>query len=133
MKDYQKLAEKTSATNNNENCYKIYDNLINNSPQNIRLLHASMGMATEAAEFIDILKKHIFYGKELDAEHLEEEIGDLLWYIAEALNALGLDLDQVMENNIRKLRIRYKKKFTVDEAMNRCAEEEIKNREVGNV
>ena len=133
MKDYQKLAEKTSATNNNENCCKIYDNLINNSPQNIRLLHASMGMATEAAEFIDILKKHIFYGKELDAEHLEEEIGDLLWYIAEALNALGLDLDQVMENNIRKLRIRYKKKFTVDEAMNRCAEEEIKNREVGNV
>lgn len=83
------------------------------------LLHASMGLSTEAAEFTDALKKHIFYGKELDEVNLKEEIGDILWYAAIALKALGTDFESVMQTNIDKLSVRYPEKFTEESAINR--------------
>ena len=75
--------------------------------QNIRLTHAAMGMSTEANECLDILKKHLYYGKKLDKGHLLEEIGDTLWYAAIALDALGLSFENVFEANIDKLSKRY--------------------------
>jgi NTP pyrophosphatase (non-canonical NTP hydrolase) len=83
------------------------------------LLHASMGLVTEAGEFQDMLKKHIFYGRELDEVNLKEEIGDLLWYCAIALEALGTDFESVMQTNIDKLSARYPEKFTEESAKNR--------------
>lgn len=91
---------------------------------NIRLLHAGMGMATEAGEFIDALKKHLFYGKPLDRVNLAEEVGDLLWYCALALDELGVDFDSVLETNIKKLSARYPEKFTEHHAENRNLEVE---------
>ncbi len=87
--------------------------------KNLDLLHASMGLSTEAAEFTDALKKHIFYGKELDETNLKEEIGDILWYAAIALEALGADFESVMQTNIDKLSARYPEKFTEELAENR--------------
>lgn len=85
----------------------------------IRLLHAGIGMATESGEFLDALKKHLYYGKPLDLTNLREEIGDLLWYMAIALDELDTDFDEVMETNINKLRIRYPDKFKASNALER--------------
>jgi NTP pyrophosphatase (non-canonical NTP hydrolase) len=85
----------------------------------VDLLHASIGMQTEAAEFSDMLKKHFFYGKPLDKVNLREELGDQLWYIAMALRALDTTFESVMERNIEKLKARYPDKFTEELAENR--------------
>lgn len=84
-----------------------------------RLLHASIGMNTEQAEFADMLKKHLFYGKPLDQTNLKEELGDMLWYIAVAMDALGTDFDTEMNRVINKLRVRFPDKFTDHHAENR--------------
>ena len=93
---------------------------------NIRLLHAGIGMCTESGEFIDALKKHIFYGKTLDIVNLKEEIQDLMWYIGIAMDELGTDFDTEQKKNIAKLKARYGDKFTSDAAINRNLEVERK-------
>ena len=90
----------------------------------VRLLHAALGMHTESAEFADALKKNIFYGKPLDTVNLAEEIGDLLWYVAIASDALAIPLEKILENNIAKLRKRYGEKFTEKSANTRDLEAE---------
>lgn len=84
-----------------------------------RLIHASMGMVTEAAEFQDALKKALFYGKPVDTTNLKEEIGDLLWYLAIAMHALQTDFDAEQDRVIRKLKSRYPSKFDNALAENR--------------
>lgn len=84
--------------------------------KNIRLLHGAMGLATESGEFLDALKKHLFYGKELDNVNLSEELGDLFWYMAIIADELGVDFESVMKTNIDKLRARYGEKFTEQKA-----------------
>jgi len=89
-----------------------------------RLLHAGIGLATEAGEFLDALKKHIFYGKELDRVNLKEEMGDLFWYMAIACDELGVEFEPLMERNIEKLKARYGEKFTENKAENRDLDSE---------
>lgn len=86
------------------------------SEKQIRLIHAQMGMQTESSEFTDAIKKHIFYGKKLDEVNLREEIGDMLWYIAIALDCLGSDFETEMKINIDKLKARYPEKFSEEKA-----------------
>lgn len=81
-----------------------------------RLVHAAMGMQTETAEFTDALKKSLFYGKPLDVTNLKEELGDLLWYVAIAMDELDTDFDAEMDRVINKLKVRYPEKFTRDAA-----------------
>ena len=90
----------------------------------LRLFHATQGMCTETGEFMDVLKKHMFYGKPLDKVNLEEELGDMLWYIGLAIDALGLSMDSVMIKNIAKLRARYPEKFDEHNAKSRDLETE---------
>jgi len=92
----------------------------------LRLLHGSCGIATEAGELLDALKKHIFYGKELDTVNLVEEIGDLMWYSAIILDELGVEFEDVMEKNINKLRARYGEKFSETSANVRNLDKERK-------
>lgn len=87
--------------------------------QNIDLLHAGIGLATEGGEFLDALKKHLFYGKELDTVNLAEELGDILWYVALAMRALDTTFDEQMDINIKKLAARYPEKFDEFLAENR--------------
>lgn len=84
-----------------------------------RLLHAGIGLSTEAGEFLDALKKHIFYGKELDKVNLAEEMGDLFWYMAIVADELGFEFEEVMERNITKLKARYGEKFSEEKAEKR--------------
>jgi len=94
--------------------------------QDTRLIHAAMGLATEAGEFLDPLKKALFYGKPVDKVNLTEELGDIMWYIAIACDALGVELGDVMQRNITKLATRYPDKFTTDAAINRDLDAERK-------
>ena len=91
-----------------------------------RLLHAGIGLSTEAGEFLDALKKHIFYGKELDRVNLAEEVGDLFWYTAIIADELGFDFESVMDKNIKKLKARYGEKFSEEKAEKRDLKTERK-------
>src|SRR5690606_12559489 len=95
-------------------------------PKFIRLEHAAYGLATEAGELLDQLKKHKFYGKPLDFVNLEEEAGDVAWYLALVCNALGVDMQAIMDRNIQKLRTRFPEKFSADGAINRDLDAERK-------
>jgi len=83
------------------------------------LTEAAMGLAGESGECVDIVKKVQFQNHILDAEHLIEELGDVLWYIAEAATAIGCDLDYIMEINIEKLKRRYPNGFDSERSINR--------------
>ena len=75
-----------------------------------RLLTAAVGMSAEAGEFIEIIKKIIFQGKPVNEEnlfHLKRELGDIMWYVAQACIGLDISLDEVMEMNVEKLVARY--------------------------
>jgi NTP pyrophosphatase (non-canonical NTP hydrolase) len=89
-----------------------------------RLLHAAMGLVTEAGEFLDMLKKHIYYGKPLDYTNAVEETGDILWYSGLAIDELRMVMNDVMTINIEKLKLRYPSKFTEKHAIERNVEAE---------
>ena len=75
-----------------------------------RLLTAAIGINAEGGEFLEIVKKIAFQGKEFTAgekEHLKVELGDVLWYVAQACIALDLSLDDILARNISKLSARY--------------------------
>ena len=75
-----------------------------------RLLTAGVGINAEGGEFLEIIKKVIFQGKpwdEANKEHLFIELGDLMWYVAQACMALGYSLDEVVARNVKKLEKRY--------------------------
>lgn len=78
-----------------------------------------LGMSGELGEVIDIMKKCLYQGHTTDLEHLTEEVGDVMFYLVNFCNLMGIDLEDAMELNIRKLRNRYKDGFTVEESVNR--------------
>lgn len=83
------------------------------------LYHAQLGIASEAGELADALKKHIAYNRQLDLTNLREELGDIMWYVALGASAIGASLEDLMEENIQKLRLRYPEKFTEKDALER--------------
>lgn len=89
-----------------------------------RVIHAAMGISTEANEILDAVKKTLFYGKPLDKVNLKEEIGDCFWYLALLADELGVSFEEVMETNINKLKARYPEKYTDDLAINRDTDKE---------
>ena len=75
-----------------------------------RLLTAAVGMCAEAGEFTEDVKKITFQGKPVNEEnlfHLKRELGDIMWYVAQACIGLGTSLDEIMEMNVDKLKARY--------------------------
>ncbi|MBE6542227.1 MAG: nucleotide pyrophosphohydrolase [Ruminococcaceae bacterium] len=71
------------------------------------LINSVMGLCGESGEAIDIVKKWLAQGHELDRDHLIKELGDIAWYLAEAATALDVSLEEVFEANITKLKMRY--------------------------
>ena len=94
-------------------------NAIENEVQTNRLINGLMGLNGEAGEAIDILKKHLFQGHDLDREHLAKELGDVAWYLAVSADALGYSLEQILQMNIDKLRARYPDGFEAERSVNR--------------
>lgn len=100
--DYQRAALRTA---NGANC--------------VNLTNAALGMAGEAGEIADIVKKHSFQGHDLDVNHVAEELGDVLWYVAVGAEAIGLSLGEVAQRNIEKLKRRYPDGFDKARSINR--------------
>ena len=83
------------------------------------ILNASMGLCGESGEVIDLVKKHLFQGHDLDDERLIKELGDVAWYLAEAATALNVDLSEILEKNIKKLENRFPDGFNSNRSINR--------------
>ena len=78
-----------------------------------------LGLCGESGECADIVKKHIFQGHELDAEHLAKELGDVAWYLAVTAYSIVYDLETVMQMNVNKLRSRYPDGFDPEKSQHR--------------
>lgn len=83
------------------------------------LLNGVMGLNGEAGECIDIMKKYLFQGHELDEEKLMDELSDVMWYAAITASGLGVTLDEVMEHNVEKLKKRYPDGFDKERSIHR--------------
>ena len=83
------------------------------------LINGDMGLCGESGEAIDIVKKLLAQGHELDKDKLAKELGDICWYLAEAATALDLSLEDIMAANIEKLKKRYPDGFDADRSINR--------------
>ena len=75
-----------------------------------QLLTAALGLGAEAGEFTEVVKKIVFQGKPYNEEnifHMKRELGDIMWYLAQACMALDTTFDEVIEMNVEKLKARY--------------------------
>ena len=83
------------------------------------LINGVMGLCGESGEAIDIVKKHLHQGHELGRQKLIKELGDIAWYLAETAYALDVSLDEVLEQNIAKLKARYPEGFDTERSIHR--------------
>ena len=103
LNEYQKLAKRT-----------MQEGL----PMEI-LTNAALGLSGEAGEVSDHLKKNLFQNHPLSQEHLKEELGDVLWYIAQGAVALDTTMEEIAQINVDKLKKRYPAGFDSDRSINR--------------
>lgn len=103
------------------NAMRTASGISTSCPENL-LLQGVMGMSGESGEALDIVKKVMFQGHELNEatkEHLIRELGDVLWYVATTAEALNVPLETVMQVNIDKLRARYPMAFDSERSQHR--------------
>jgi len=84
-----------------------------------RLVVSALGLAGEAGEFANLVKKMTAHGHPFDPESLKDELGDVLWYLAEAATAVGLNLEDIASQNVDKLIKRYPEGFSEEHSINR--------------
>ena len=101
--EYQKLALRTASEASKQNL----------------ILDGVMGLCGEAGECIDIVKKHMFLGHELNKQKLIDEASDCLWYLAVIASGLGVTLEDIANHNVEKLKARYPDGFDFDKSVNR--------------
>lgn len=104
LDEYQALAARTSQPD---------------QPIRDRLAMDSLGLNGESGEVADIVKKALFHGHPLDREQIGKELGDVLWYVADAASAIGLSLEDIARGNIAKLRARYPEGFSSEASQRR--------------
>ena len=84
-----------------------------------RLVIAALGLAGEAGEFANMVKKLTAHGHDITPEILADELGDVMWYVAEAATAIGIHLGDIANTNVDKLRKRYPEGFSEERSINR--------------
>lgn len=104
MNQYQNLANRTSGAGKQGERRQII---------------AALGLAGEAGEFANMIKKLTAHGHPITVDELAEELGDVLWYLAEAASASGLTLNDIAAMNVEKLRRRYPDGFSEERSINR--------------
>lgn len=108
LNEYQELARVTAGV------HKADDALVN----------WTLGLVGESGEFADKIKKEMFHGHHFPTPELIKELGDILWYVAMAADALGFTLDDVAQMNINKLKDRYPHGFDRMRSIDRKEEKE---------
>ena len=83
------------------------------------ILNGVLGLGGESGECLDVVKKHLFQGHDLDKEHLAKELGDVAWYLAVTAHAIGYDLESILQMNVDKLRKRYPDGFDAHRSQHR--------------
>ncbi len=94
------------------------------TPAKVHYLHLGVAISGEAGEIADALKKAAMYGKVLDIQNIEEEVGDILFYLQSLCEATGLTLSGCMEANIKKLNLRYPEGYS-DKAAQQRADKQL--------
>ena len=103
LNEYAEQAQRTS------NCTQYRTKLIN----------GAMGLCGEAGEVIDLIKKWVYQGHDLDRQRIAVELGDTIWYAAEIAKGLGIPLETICKMNIEKLEKRYPNGFDAERSRNR--------------
>lgn len=129
LNEYEDFVERVTSPESND-----IDTLINrltelkSNPQGVNmslLMTGAIGLGSEAGEFQEIVKKILFQGKPLNEDnifHMKRELGDITWYWANACRALNLDPNEVVKENVLKLKSRYPEfEFSADRSENRKA------------
>ena len=101
--EYQQLALRTASKEAMEN----------------PILNGVLGLGGESGECLDLVKKHLFQGHELDKDKMAKELGDVAWYLALSAYAIGYGLEDILCMNIEKLRARYPNGFDADHSLHR--------------
>lgn len=101
INEYQKLAMRTA------------------NPECINLSNVGLGIAGEAGEVADLIKKHLHHGHELPREEMIKELGDVAWYLALGCTAIDVDMETVLQRNIDKLKARYPEGFSSERSIHR--------------
>lgn len=83
------------------------------------LKNYTMGLCGESGEVMDLVKKHMYHGKELNPAEIVYELGDVLYYLCAICLVLGIDFDEIMLNNNAKLMARYKDGYSIEQSLNR--------------
>lgn len=103
INEYQRLAQRTASTK---------------TPSS-KIENGILGLCGETGEIADVYKKYLYQGHEFDRGHMAEELGDVCWYVAEMASGLGLLLEEIMAQNIEKLRKRYPDGFDAERSVHR--------------
>lgn len=103
--EYQRLALRTASEESMEN----------------PTLNGVLGLGGESGECLDLVKKHLFQGHELDKAKMAKELGDVAWYLALTAYGIGYDLEDILRMNIDKLRARYPDGFDAEHSLHRKA------------
>ena len=129
FKRYEKFVDAVTSDSSKDFVY-LADRLVelDRKGANIeRLTTSRVGLAAESGEFLEIIKKMVFQGKpwnDANREHLIIELGDVMWYVAQACMALDIDFDEVIERNVQKLEKRYPGgHFDISDSENRAADD----------
>lgn len=104
LNEYQRLAARTAGAGREGDFRKII---------------AALGLAGEAGEFANLVKKLTAHGHTIAPETLADELGDILWYLSEAASACGLELQAIAAGNVAKLKARYPDGFSEENSRNR--------------
>ncbi len=103
--DFQQAVGRTRATNDTRDTLAL----------------AAIGLAGETGEICDLIKKVLYHHHALERERLEEEIGDLCWYLATLCDVTGIRLAKALQGNLNKLRRRYPDGFNAERSRTRAA------------
>lgn len=122
-KDFVK-AVTSKESNDSYNMWEHIQNLESKANVNLSLLMTgAIGMSSEGGEFSEVVKKCVFQGKPLNDDtifHMKRELGDIMWYWMNSCRALGLDPNDVIQENVNKLKSRYPYgEFNVNHSENR--------------
>lgn len=104
--EYQKLAARTRS--------KAY-----HPGDKLSMTVSALGLCGESGELAEHVKKHIAQGHGLDADKIRKELGDIMWYLAEACSCFGYEMEQVAQENIDKLKARFPDGFDANRSINR--------------
>lgn len=117
--EYQKLAMRTNDGRATDRLLQKIIKVNKDERDYGGIINSCLGLSGEVGELNDMIKKWIFHEKPLDEDELCKELGDILWYIAMFCESMNWNMEEVMQQNIDKLKKRYPEGFDIERVNNR--------------